>query len=190
MELHFELERMLEAKLLFGLAVRFFGVFAVLILLMVILYATGWFFSRYMTGEKKTPQGQGEGASPAASTTEKPVQATDASPAAMEAPVSGEVAAAIALGIRESAGSLAASGFPVAGEVAAAVAMALSAHPGAHLFPLQHYGTMDSASRPSGGDHQESPWKLLGRQEAISRNNPWTGRRRTDRETTNREPKV
>ena len=39
-------ERLSNPEVLFGLAVRFFGVFIVLIIVMIVLYLSGWVFQR------------------------------------------------------------------------------------------------------------------------------------------------
>lgn len=186
-----QLERLLEADLLFGLAVRFFGVFAVLLVLMLFMYASGWVFRRYMGGEKDpaaAAQAERGGALPDVPTR---VSGVSSSPGDDVAPVSGEVAAVVALCIRDSAASLAATGLPVPGETAAAIALALSAHPGEDSIPLHRHGSVAPAAFfPSRDCREQSPWTLLGRQESLSRNDPWTGRRSADREPTNREPKV
>jgi Na+-transporting methylmalonyl-CoA/oxaloacetate decarboxylase gamma subunit len=56
------LDRLMEPELIFGLAVRFFGVFAVLIILMAFMYLSGWLFTRYK--ERMDQQGPA-GPSPA-----------------------------------------------------------------------------------------------------------------------------
>jgi hypothetical protein len=173
------MQRLMEPELLFGLAVRFFGVFTVLIILMLVLYLSGWIFTRYK--EKKEQQGSG-GPSGTSGTTEKtPIRGAASGAPSMEttAPqASGEAAAAIALCVQESLadGSLVASKVPAEDEVAAAIALALSDSSTDQVFPQQRYGS-PAPFLPQGNGHRESPWKLLGRQEAISRNNPWTGRR-------------
>jgi hypothetical protein len=181
------LERLLDPQLLFGLAVRFFGVFIVLGILMAFLFLTGWIFSRM--GERKKKEVSG-GPSTRGSDEGEPVRVpvpNTSSPDAGE-PVPEEVAAVVALSLHEAAGLRAASGFPVSGETAAAVALALSDPRNEHPFSGPHHRTTDLP--PFGRDYRESPWKLLGRQEAVSRNNPWTGRPRTGREITHREHKA
>jgi len=190
MELQLDLSRLLETKLLGGLALRFFGVFVVLGILMVVLYITGWFFHRFLSGDRETPEKEAlpSGAPPV----EGSAMARDALAGTAEASsVTGDVAAAIVLGLREAARSVASSGFPVAGEVAAAVALALSAGSGEGALPVLRAGDAPHAAGPhSGWGARESAWKLIGRQEAVSRNNPCADRRFTDRETTNRESKA
>jgi hypothetical protein len=184
------IERLLEPELLFGLTVRFFGVFAVLIILMAVLYISGWLFTKYRDKEKETNSG-GHSGTPAATEKYPPPPPPAADTALMKTPgsvASGEEATAIALCIRESLedGSLVVSEPP--SEAAVAIALALSDRSGDHIIPLQSYGTPDPL--PSGSGRRESPWKLLGRQEAISRNDPWTGRWSAGRVTTNRERKT
>jgi len=179
-----QLERLLDEQLYFGLMVRFFGVFVVLGILMAFLYLSGWIFSRMGDRDKKEASG---GPSTKGSGTGKPVPvpAPDISCLDSREPVPEEVAAVVARSLHQAAGVRAASGFLVSGETAAAVALALSDPRNEHPFSGPHHRTTDLP--PIGRDYRESPWKLLGRQEAVSRNNPWTGRPRTGREITHRE---
>ncbi len=93
-------ERLSNPEVLFGLAVRFFGVFIVLIIVMIVLYLSGWIFQRL---EEKA-----QAASSPASPTPSPPK-----PAPQEAPtqriqtssgsaVPDEVAIAIALALTEA----------------------------------------------------------------------------------------
>jgi len=183
------LERLMNPELLFGLAVRFFGVFVVLIVLMLILYLSGWILQRFAAaagpaGAAPPPRKQAApGPAP------RPSKGSAAAPAEPSAPaVSDETAAVIALCIQASLedGSLAAGVGPSHDEVAAAVALALSDPCLEPVLSPQRYGTPEPLAA-SGGGVRESPWKLLGRQEAFSRNDPWAIRRAGDREPTHRE---
>ena len=55
------LERLSNPEVLFGLAVRFFGVFAVLIIVMIVLQLTGWFFQRLERKAEGLPSPAGSG---------------------------------------------------------------------------------------------------------------------------------
>lgn len=145
------MERLSNPEVLFGLAVRFFGVFVVLIIVMIVLYLTGRIFQSL---EKKTEEGASavgtEGPPPQPTPTETSGKAAGTSPGS---DVPGEVAAAVALSM-------------VPDEVAVAVALALtetSKERGvATRFPAQ-------AGVPAAWEEPGMAWKLVGRQEALFR---------------------
>ncbi len=91
------LERLTNPELLFGLGVRFFGVFAVLIVVMVALQLTGYFYTRMQQREAASRAGgkPADGAAPAGK---------GESPPGEPAGIPGEVVAAIALALGERLG--------------------------------------------------------------------------------------
>ncbi len=130
--------RLTDPELIFGLAVRFFGVFIVLIIVMIGIWISGKIFTRIQENAKDRVAGsQGGQGQPAA-------QAI--SPAA---------------GSAESA---------VTEETAAVIALSLSRYLGEQ--PQSFVFTAGQSTSSSG---QDSAWKLVGRQEAFSRNIPWSG---------------
>ena len=185
------LERLLNEELLFGLVIRFLGVFAVLFILMMIMYATGRLFRWYDDRGKKAaapvppPEGE-DGDSLPVGPVPIPVH-----PGSHEtAPPPGEVVAAVALAIEHAGASLPASGLPVTGEVAAAIAMALPAGPRAlreRAGRPELSGDAASVLLQTGRVPDHSPWKILGRQDAFLGGEPWGARRRADRNPTDRE---
>lgn len=135
------LERLSHPEVLFGLAVRFFGVFIVLTIVMVVLQLVGMLFHRLEAGTEETP-------SPAAKA--KPAGA-GVTPTGSTVP--DEVAVAVALAL-------------VPDEVAVAVALAL-----AETSDEQGIAPRLSAQPVYPPDRQEpgSAWRLLGRQQALYR---------------------
>ncbi len=135
------LERLSHPEVLFGLAVRFFGVFIVLTIVMVVLQLVGMLFHRLEAGTEETP-------SPAA----KP-KPTGAGVTPTGSTVPDEVAVAVALAL-------------VPDEVAVAVALAL-----AEAADEQGVTPRLAARAVYPPDRQEpgSAWRLLGRQQAIYR---------------------
>jgi Na+-transporting methylmalonyl-CoA/oxaloacetate decarboxylase gamma subunit len=135
------LERLSHPEVLFGLAVRFFGVFIVLTIVMVILQLVGTVFKRLETGTEETP-------SPAARA--RPPGAAATSP---DSRVPDEVAVAVALAL-------------VPDEVAVAVALALAEAADEHgVAPRLAARAVYPPDRQEPG----SAWKLLGRQQALYR---------------------
>jgi hypothetical protein len=145
------MERLSNPEVLFGLAVRFFGVFVVLIIVMIVLWLTGYVFQWL----EKKPE---EAASPAApappppepAAEQRPTQGAGTRPGAT---VPDEVAIAIALAM-------------VPDEVAVAVAMAL------HETAEERGFAPSTSARAAAPDRWEQPgsgWKLVGRQQALYR---------------------
>jgi len=138
------MERLSNPEVLFGLAVRFFGVFIVLIIVMIVLYLSGWLFQRLEEKEKAPP-------SPPKPTPQKtPTGAVGTSPGST---VPDEVAAAVALAM-------------VPDEVAVSVALALNEaaeEQGLAPRPFAQAGAPASWEEPGGA------WKLMGRQQALCR---------------------
>ena len=145
------LERLSNPEVLFGLAVRFFGVFIVLIIVMIVLHLTGWVFQRLESKGEEVPRPAGPPSAPPKPTpTETPTEVLSASP---ESPVPDEVAAALALAL-------------VPDEVAVAVALALTeAAEEKGLSPRPFAPT----SAPATWEEPGSAWKLVGRQHALFR---------------------
>jgi hypothetical protein len=145
------MERLSNPEVLFGLGVRFFGVFIVLIIVMIVLYLTGWVFQRM---ERKTEE--------ASSPTDPAPSPPEPEPTSVETPtgvvstspgstVPDEVAIAIALAM-------------VPDEVAVAVALALNEATEAQSLaprPLAQAGARTAWEEPG------SAWKLVGRQQAL-----------------------
>jgi len=143
------MERLSNPEVLFGLAVRFFGVFVVLIIVMIVLYLTGRIFQSL---EKKTEEGASavgtEGPPPQPTPTETSGKAAGTSPGS---DVPGEVAAAVALSM-------------VPDEVAVAVALALT-----EIAEERGFSPRLSARAgvPAVWEEPGSAWKLVGRQQAL-----------------------
>ena len=139
-------ERLSNPEVLFGLAVRFFGVFIVLIIVMIVLYLSGWVFQRL---EKKAQEASSPTPSPPKSTPQAtPREAVPTSPGST---VPDEVAIAIALAM-------------VPDEVAVAVALALTeAVEERGSVPL----SSTRGSTPSACEQPASAWKLVGRQQGL-----------------------
>ncbi len=146
------MERLSNPEVLFGLAVRFFGVFIVLIIVMGLLFLTGWFFQKLEERDKEAarsaPADPTPSPPPASPPKETPTEAASAS-AGSEVP--DEVAIAIALAM-------------VPDEVAVAVAMALNetVEQGASVPLLSVRETA-----PTGWEQPGSAWKIVGRQQAL-----------------------
>jgi len=89
------MERLSNPEVLFGLAVRFFGVFIVLIIVMTVLYLTAWVFQRLEKKEEVALSPADPASSPLKSAPqETPTEAVSTSPGST---VPDEVAIAIAL---------------------------------------------------------------------------------------------
>jgi len=144
-------ERLSNPEVLFGLAVRFFGVFMVLIIVMIVLHSTGWLFRRFdrKAEESASPAGPAS-APPKSSAKQPPMEPVRTSPGST---VPDEVAIAIALSL-------------VPDEVAVAVAMAL-AEAVEERVPLPFPSTRGAI--PTAWQQPASPWKLMGRQQALFR---------------------
>jgi hypothetical protein len=145
------MERLSNPEVLFGLAVRFFGVFIVLIIVMIVLHLSGWVFKRLETKAQETPSPAAPTPSPPESTPhETPTEAVSTSPGST---VPDEVAIAIALAM-------------VPDEIAVAVALALAeAVEERDSVPL----LSARASTPAAWEQPGSAWKLLGRQQGLFR---------------------
>jgi hypothetical protein len=143
------LERLSNPEVLFGLAVRFFGVFIVLIIVMIVLYLSGWVFQRL----EKQAQEPSSPADPASSPStppprETPTESLRTSPGST---VPDEVAIAIALAM-------------VPDEVAIAIALALTeAAEERGSVPL----LSTRGSTPTAWEQPGSAWKLVGRQQGL-----------------------
>ncbi len=146
------MERLSDPEVLFGLAVRFFGVFIVLIIVMGLLFLTGRIFQRLEGKEQEAtrPPAGPAPSPPAPSEKERPPEAV---PDFSGPGVADEVAIAIALAM-------------VPDEVAVAVAMALGEE-----FEERASGPHPSSGRtaPSGWQQPGSAWKMVGRQQALFR---------------------
>ena len=145
------MERLSNPEVLFGLAVRFFGVFIVLIIVMIVLQLSGWLFQRLDKKAQEAPPPADPAPSPPKSTPqETPTEAVSASPGST---VPDEVAIAIALAM-------------VPDEIAAAVALALTE-------AVEERGSVPllstHGSTPSAWEQPGSAWKLMGRQQALFR---------------------
>ena len=143
------MERLSNPEVLFGLGVRFFGVFIVLIIVMIVLYLTGWVFQRMERKEEEASSPADPAPSPTKPTpVETPSEAVNTSPGST---VPDEVAVAIALAM-------------VPDEVAVAVALALNEateERGLALRPPAQAGARTAWDEPG------SAWKLVGRQQAL-----------------------
>jgi hypothetical protein len=143
------MERLSNPEVLFGLGVRFFGVFIVLIIVMMVLYLTGWVFQRMERKAEEAASPADPAPSPPEPTpVETPTQGVSTSPGST---VPDEVAIAIALAM-------------VPDEVAVAVALALNEAAEEHGLaprPLAHAGTRTAWDEPG------NAWKLVGRQQAL-----------------------
>jgi len=162
--------RLANPDLIFGLVVRFFGVFIVLIIVMIGIWIVGQIFIRNEKSEakEKTVQAVSKKQRQAAPDVERTTQ-PGAGPEATE-----EVAAVIAVHLQESAEAarLREAASSVSEEVAAVIALSLTAYSAQQMF--LHPGLMEKVASAS---DQESPWKIMGRQEAFStRTLPFTGR--------------
>jgi hypothetical protein len=145
------MERLSNPEVLFGLAVRFFGVFIVLIIVMIVLHLSGWVFQRLEKKAQEAPPSADPAPSPQKSTPQKtPTEAVSTSPGST---VPDEVAIAIALAM-------------VPDEVAAAVALALTE-------AVEERGSMPlpstRGSTPAAWEQPGSAWKLVGRQQGLFR---------------------
>jgi hypothetical protein len=145
------MERLSNPEVLFGLAVRFFGVFIVLIIVMIILYLTGRLFQGFDKTTEEAPSPAGTGKPPPKPTPQEThTEAVSASPGSA---VPDEVAIAVALAL-------------VPDEVAVAVALALAEaaeETGLAPRPFAQTGT------PTAWEEPGSAWKLVGRQHALFR---------------------
>ena len=183
------IERMTDPDLLIGLGFRFFGVFAVLIIVMIGIWVMSFVIRRWETAG-------GFGAFrplPRRAVPEPAPLSPSVGSAAETRPserysddVSGETATAIALALEAARrqGSVTTSTTPTA-EVAAVIGLALAAH----RTSGQTSTAPNPGSQPCTGQGQrtDSPWKVLARQEAISRNDPYAGRWGAARGKANRE---
>jgi hypothetical protein len=144
-------ERLSNPEVLFGLAVRFFGVFIVLIIVMIVLHLSGWMFQRIEKKAQEAPPPADPAPSPPKSTPqETPTEAVSASPGST---VPDEVAIAIALAM-------------VPDEVAVAVALALTETVEERdSLPL----LSTRGSTPTAWEQPGSAWKLVGRQQGLFR---------------------
>jgi len=145
------MERLSNPEVLFGLAVRFFGVFIVLIIVMIVLHLSGWLFQRIEKKAQEAPSPAAPNPSPPKSTPqETPTEAVSTSPGST---VPDEVAIAIALAM-------------VPDEVAVAVALALAeaVEERDSVPPLS-----TRASTPAAWEQPGSAWKLVGRQQGLFR---------------------
>lgn len=145
------MERLSNPEVLFGLAVRFFGVFIVLIIVMMVLYLTGWLFQRLERKAEEVPSPADPVSPPPKPTPqETPTQAVSASPGSA---VPDEVAVAVALSL-------------VPDEVAVAVALALTE-------AVEEKGLAPRLFAQTGArtawEEPGSAWKLVGRQHALFR---------------------
>lgn len=145
------MERLSDPEVLFGLAVRFFGVFIVLIIVMIVLHLSGWVFQRLEKKGQEAPSPADPTPSPPGSTPrETPTEAVSASPGTT---VPDEVAIAIALAM-------------VPDEVAVAVALALTE-------AVEQRGSVPllsaRGSTPTAWEQPGSAWKLVGRQQGLFR---------------------
>ena len=142
-------ERLSNPEVLFGLAVRFFGVFIVLIIVMIVLYLSGWVFQRLEKKAQEPSSPAGPASSPPKPTPqETPTEAVSTSPGST---VPDEVAIAIALAM-------------VPDEVAVAVTLALTeAVEERGAVPL----LSTRASTPAASEQPGSAWKLVGRQQGL-----------------------
>ena len=145
------IERLSEPEVLFGLAVRFFGVFVVLIIVMIVLYLTGLVFQRLEKKMEEVPSAADTRGSPPKTTpTERPTGAVSTFPVSS---VPDEVAIAVALSM-------------VPDEVAVAVALALTE-------AVEEKGLSPRLTARAGGpaawEEPGTAWKLVGRQEALFR---------------------
>jgi len=143
------MERLSNPEVLFGLAVRFFGVFIVLIIVMIVLYLSGWVFQRLEEKEQEASSPPAPAPSPPESTPqETPAEAVRTSPGST---VPDEVAIAIALAM-------------VPDEVAVAVTLALTE-------AVEERGSVPllstPGSTPSAWEQPGSAWKLVGRQQGL-----------------------
>ena len=144
------MERLSNPEVLFGLAVRFFGVFIVLIIVMIVLYLSGWLFQRLEEKAKATPSpADPPPARPKSTPQETPTGAAGTPPGST---VPDEVAAAVALAM-------------VPDEVAVAVTLALNE-------AAEEQGLAPRPFAQAGAPSWEEPrsaWKLMGRQQALCR---------------------
>lgn len=143
------MERLSNPEVLFGLAVRFFGVFIVLIVVMIVLYLSGWVFQRLEKKAQEAPPSAGPAPTPPKSTPqETPTEAVSTSPGST---VPDEVAIAIALAM-------------VPDEVAVAVVLALTE-------AVEERGSVPllsiRGSAPTAWEQPGSAWKLVGRQQGL-----------------------
>ena len=140
-------ERLSNPEVLFGLAVRFFGVFIVLIIVMIVLYLSGWVFQRLEKKAQEALSPAGPASSPPKPTPQQtPTEAASTSPGST---VPDEVAIAVALAM-------------VPDEVAVAVALALTE-------TVEERGSVPLLSTggptPAAWEQPGSAWKLVGRQQ-------------------------
>ncbi len=145
------MERLSDPEVLFGLAVRFFGVFIALIIVMIVLHLSAWVFQRLEKKAQQAPSPADPTPSPPGSTPqETPTEAVSTSPGST---VPDEVAIAIALAM-------------VPDEVAVAVALALTeaVEERGSVPLLSTRGSTHAAWEQPG-----SAWKLVGRQQGLFR---------------------
>lgn len=145
------LERLSNPEVLFGLAVRFFGVFIVLIIVMIVLHLTGKVFQGLDTKEEDAPSpATPRGSPPKPAPTGTPAEVGGTTPGST---VPDEIAIAVALAL-------------VPDEVAIAVALALTeATEQKSLSPRP----LAKAGTPAAWEEPGSAWKLVGRQQALFR---------------------
>ncbi len=144
-------ERLSNPEVLFGLAVRFFGVFIVLIIVMIVLYLTGWVFHRLDKKRQAARSAADAGGPLPESVSEKgPVQTGAASPGST---VPDEVAVAVALAL-------------IPDEAAVAVALALTEAADEQGSGLHHTA---GARVPTVWEEPGNTWKIVGRQQALFR---------------------
>jgi len=169
------MERLANPDLIFGLVVRFFGVFIVLIIVMIGIWIVGRIFIRSRKSAEKAEAAKAQ-ALKAQQETAAGVEGTEREGAGAE--VTEEVAAVIAVHLEKSAEAAEfreAESSSVPEEVAAVISLALARHMAQQTFMMPAL-LHDSGSRME----RESPWKLLGRQEAFStRTLPFRGRSAT-----------
>jgi hypothetical protein len=143
------MERLSNPEVLFGLAVRFFGVFIVLIIVMIVLYLTGWIFQRIEEKEQEAASADDKGGPPHPTPTGTSAEAVGTSPGS---DVPGEIAAAVALSM-------------VPDEVAVAVALALNETAEERGLALR---LSAQAGVPAAWEEPGTAWKLVGRQQSLS----------------------
>ena len=145
------MERLSNPEVLFGLAVRFFGVFIVLIIVMIVLYLSGWVFQRMEEKAQATSSPPSPPPSPPKpASQETPPEFVQTSPGST---VPDEVAIAIALAM-------------VPDEVAVAVSLALAES-------VEERGSVPAlaalGSAPAAWEQPGSAWKMVGRQQGLFR---------------------
>lgn len=158
-------ERLTDPEVLFGLSVRFFGVFIVLGIVMIAIYLIGRVFVEIEKAQEPGASPDAPEGSSAAGSVEGEILTTP--PVSTETP-SEQVGAAL-------------SPSPVPDEAVVAVAMALAMVPGEVAVAVtlaMDQASQETVSVPFGADRASPPaakgepgsaWKLLGRQEALHR---------------------